>query len=432
MLIHGWGAYPKIDAKIYNPKISSEIKEITKFNATIPRGMGKSYGDSSLSSKILSTLNLNKVISFNSESGILVCESGLIISDILNDIIAKGWFLPVTPGTAFLTIGGCLASDVHGKNHHIDGSISNFVDSFTILLGNGEIIECSRLLNNDLFTATCGGMGLTGIVLTIKIKLKKINSNFIKNKTIKSRNIKELLWHIEENKKSPYSVAWIDSNMGTIENFKSVLFLGDHENSGFISENSKQKEIYVSENFPSFILNKYSMKIFNKLYYLKQKQYFINKINLKKYFYPLDRLKNWNNLYGQRGFLQYQFVIPKENALSNLNRIFNIFNKNNEYSFLTTLKSMGDKNKNLLSFPQNGYTVTQDFKYNKNIAKLIQYADTMIADFGGKIYLTKDALLKEKIFKKTYINWYEFENIRDKYHAIGSFQSFQSKRIGLQ
>ena len=432
MLTQGWGSYPKINAQIHSPQNNDEIIKILKSENFITRGMGKSYGDSSLANNILSTLKFNQILSFDKKNGILIYQSGVTLSKILDLILKDNWFLPVTPGTSYVTIGGCLASDVHGKNHHIEGAISEFIDSFTILLGNGEILECSRKNNNDLFFATCGGMGLTGIILTLQIKLKKITSGFIKNENIKNRSIGELISQIEVNKNKPYSVAWIDTNRGTIDNFKSILYLGEHNYNNFNSFKKKRREFSINNNFPSFLLNNYSMKIFNQLFYLKQKQNHKNVISLKEYFYPLDVLSNWNNLYGKRGFIQYQFVIPKENIINNLKKIFDIFSKNYEYSFLTTLKSMGNQNKNHLSFPKEGYTVAQDFKFNNNLPKLIKYVDSMIADFGGRIYLTKDALLSEKIFKKTYQKWYEFENIRSKYFAVGKFQSLQSKRIGLQ
>ena len=232
MKIYGWGKYPVVDANILKPYNIQNCAVSLEKNSFIPRGLGRSYGDSSLSSNVMDMLSLDKYIEFDEITGVLSCYSGVSFNKIINDFLPRGWFLPVSPGSSFVTVGGAVASDVHGKNHHISGSFCNFVKSIDLLLGNGELVTISENQYQDLFRATCGGMGLTGVIISVSFQLIRINSNVINLRTIKTANIDEALDVFESYKKSQYTVAWIDclakgANLG-----RSIISVGEHASEG--------------------------------------------------------------------------------------------------------------------------------------------------------------------------------------------------------
>ncbi len=283
-----WGNYPRIENKTHYFYSKSELHElILKNEDLIPYGNGRSYGDSALNKNLIYVRPYNYILGFDQNNGILHCRAGLLLSEILEIFIPKGWFLSVTPGTKYITVGGAIGSDVHGKNHHVAGSFSSSVVEFELMLPNGEIVTCSPYKNSNLFKATCGGMGLTGVILEAKIKLKKINANSIDQVVIKSANLKETFKLFEEYKNFTYSVAWIDclakgKNLG-----RSILTVGEHSESGKLEYSDKQL-IKVPIEFPSFTLNKATVKIFNSLYYGKVlKRVAKNTTSIDQFFYPL-------------------------------------------------------------------------------------------------------------------------------------------------
>jgi FAD/FMN-containing dehydrogenase len=242
--------------------------KLLKEKEFIPFGNGRSYGDSALNNNIIHCKPYNCFLNFDEENGILHCQSGVLLSEILEVFVPKGWFLKVTPGTKLITIGGAIASDVHGKNHHIEGCFSNCTEELTIMLGDGEIKTCSKIKNEDLFKATCGGMGLTGVILNAKISLKKINSKYINQTTIKTKNLKETFEAFEKYSSLPYSVAWIDCLAKDESIGRCLLMVGDFADDGDLSF-KENKKLTIPFNFPSFALNSLSVKAFNWLYYKK-------------------------------------------------------------------------------------------------------------------------------------------------------------------
>jgi decaprenylphospho-beta-D-ribofuranose 2-oxidase len=432
MIIQGWGCYTKVDSKIFKPKTIKETTDIVNNNKKIlARGLGRSYGDSANNDIILDTTCLNNILEFDPINGIICCESGVSIKDINEITIPSGWFISVTPGSSYITLGGAIASDIHGKNHHHDGTISEHIFSLKIMLGDGEIVTASKNIYSDLYRATCGGMGLTGIIISAIIKLRPIYSNQIVKTTIKTSCLEETFYQFEKNFSSNYSVAWVDcltqgKNLG-----RSLLFLGEHKKKGKLDYKSR-KQKYLPAGFFSLFLNKNLIKIFNTAYYFKnlKKQYKSN-VLIKNYFYPLDFFLNWNFLYGKKGFIQYQFVIPKNDAIKALKDVLKIISEYKQTPFLGVLKLLGPENKNYLSFPLEGYTLAIDFKINHNLFSLINILDKKIISHGGRIYLTKDALMSKEIFRMCYPKWNEFQQIREKYKAIKKFSSYQSIRLGL-
>jgi decaprenylphospho-beta-D-ribofuranose 2-oxidase len=433
MEIHGWGRYPWVNAEVGFPQSLPDFYEAVKReHPLIARGLGRSYGDSSLADHVLETRFYSRFQAFDEASGLLTCDAGVSLAEILDVFVPKGWFLPVTPGTRFVTVGGAIASDVHGKNHHVDGTFGQHVTEIRMIRGNGETVTASPSENADLFYATCGGMGLTGVIVSATIRLKPIKSSLINETTIKAPDLEAVLNAFEENKGATYSVAWIDCLAKGNALGRSLLMLGEHAESGEL-EVPKAKAITVPFDMPTALMNHGTIQAFNTLYY--------NRVRLPKitrttcyepFFYPLDKLSQWNRLYGKPGFTQYQFVLPKEVGLRGMRSILERIAASGRGSFLAVLKAFGKANQNLLSFPLEGYTLALDFKAEPAVFDLLNELDKLVLDYGGRLYLTKDARMSEDTFKSSYPNWQEFEAVRGRYHALGKFASRQSLRLGLK
>jgi len=367
--IANWGNYPVMESEEESFVFADQLAELVKKEQSfIPRGNGRCYGDASLSERTISTLKFDKILSFNTNTGVFECQSGITLDQILIVIVPQGWFLPVTPGTKFITIGGALGSDVHGKNHHVDGSISSHIIEMEVVLASGEIIVCSLDSYPDLFEATLGGMGLTGIISRVKFRLKKIETSYIRQKQIKAENLQELIGLFDEYNKYTYSVAWIDC-LKKGEHFgRSILMLGEHALIAELDEEKKKdplklpanKQIAFPFNLPSWVLNKFTVKVFNFLYYGKNFKKEINNIvSYEPFFYPLDKVLHWNRGYGKNGFIQYQFVLPLD-AKQGLIEILQRISSEGLGSFLAVLKVFG-KQESMISFPKEGYTLALDF-----------------------------------------------------------------------
>lgn len=428
MKLTSWGKYPYVDAEILKPN-KFETKDLPYSNC-IARGLGRSYGDSALAENVILSERLNRFILFDSDLGLLTCDAGVSLKEILEAFVQKGWFLAVTPGTKFVTVGGAIASDVHGKNHHSVGSFSDHVESFTLVINN-ESFHCSKDLNSDLFYATCGGMGLTGIIIEATIKLKPICSAYINQKTVKAESLEVAIRLFDKYESYTYSVAWIDC-LSTGKNLgRSLLMLGEHAEEGGLVTHSDRK-ISMPCNMPSCLLNKYSIQAFNSAYYSRIKKNEVNHtIHYDSFFYPLDGVNNWNRMYGKNGFTQYQFVLPKEAGIEGLKEILTVIAESKQGSFLAVLKVFGDGNKNLLSFPREGYTLALDFKLTDKLFSLLEKLDAIVRKFNGRLYLSKDVRMSEDMFKATYPQWEEFKKLRSQYGSDKFFNSLQSKRIGL-
>jgi FAD/FMN-containing dehydrogenase len=430
-MISGWGGYPTENAQVTKPLTLSAHKDFLQHHSSmIARGMGRSYGDSAIASTVIETTYCDHFIAFDSATGLLTVEAGVILRDILKIIVNHGWFLSVTPGTSFVTVGGAIASDVHGKNHQISGTFGQHVTSITMLLGTGEVVTTSPTQLPDLFYATCGGMGLTGVILTATIQLTPIKSAFINQKIIKTHTLEEACHAFEENSAATYSVAWIDCLATGQQLGRSILMLGEHADEGGLNLPINQP-INIPIHMPATLLNSLMMRTFNKAYWAKASNNKNQTIPLLPYFYPLDAIGNWNKLYGKAGFVQYQFVLPKVDGVANMRKILTQITQTGAGSFLAVLKQFGSANQNLLSFPIEGYTLALDFKMSTSIINLLHRLDNMVADMGGRVYLTKDAVMREASFKSTYSKWEAFEAVRKKYGAIGKFASTQSIRLGL-
>jgi FAD/FMN-containing dehydrogenase len=427
-----WGLYPKIENRVFKFGSDEELREIVEGNDTlIPYGNGRSYGDSAISSHIIYTKPKDYFLSFDKDRGLLEVEAGVLLKDILDSFVSKGWFLKVTPGTKLITIGGAIASDVHGKNHHIEGCFSECVDEMDIMVADGSIKRCSKEQNRELFLATCGGMGLTGVILKAKIYLKKINSSTIAQTTIKTKNLKETFEAFEEYSHLPYSVAWIDC-LAKGENIgKSLLMVGDFKDDGKLKYKSKGG-LSIPFTFPSFALNNLTVRVFNWLYYGKSSDgVSTQSVGIDTFFYPLDSIGHWNRIYGKGGFTQYQFILPKELSFEGLEEILSTISDSGKGSFLAVLKLYGKENKNYLSFPIEGYSLALDFKIENGLWELLDRLDEIVLKYGGRIYLTKDVRVKKETFEKGYMGIERFREFRKKNGMVEKFASLQSQRVGV-
>jgi FAD/FMN-containing dehydrogenase len=430
MELTSWGRYPRIKATSSSFETEKELPPlIEREKELIPRGMGRSYGDSAINTRVITTARYNKIHSFDSVNGVVVCESGVTLAELIEIYLSRGWFLSITPGTRLITLGGAIASDVHGKNHHTAGCFSECVLWFDLLLPDKSIVRCSREENRELFLATCGGMGLTGIIMTTAIKLKRVNSAFIRETVVRCNNLSEIFQRFEEYQSTTFSVAWIDCLASGKRIGRSVLMAGEHADTGRLNM-ALPRSLSVPFDFPGFCLNKYSVAIFNQLYFHKSPSLVKDRlVLLEPFFYPLDKIGNWNRIYGRKGFTQYQVVIPRQSAYDALKKILNRIAEEGLGSFLAVLKLLGPENENYISFPMDGYTLALDFKIQPKLFPFLDELDRIVMDFGGRIYLTKDVRMSKEVFRKGYPRWEKFAEIREKYDMKGTFESLQSKRL---
>ncbi len=441
MKISNWGNYPIVDAEVFTPQSVYDVKKIVaSTKEIIVRGLGRCYGDSSLNTTILSTARLNRLHAFDEHTGIVTCEAGVSLEELLDIFVPRGWFLPVTPGTKFVTVGGAIASDVHGKNHHVAGSFSNHIQSMSVLLSDGKVSSCSKNTNSDLFWATCGGMGLTGIILHATIQLMPIETVFIRQETVKAKNLFEIMDIFESSQSWTYSVAWLDTLAKGDSLGRSILMRGEHAKKLELTDTKynfqpltvpKKLKFTVPFFFPNMALSYATMKAFNFAFYnIKPNAVASSIIDYDTFFYPLDSIHQWNKIYGKNGLTQYQFVLPKSASKEGLVTILNRISKSGHTSFLTVLKLFG-KQEGILSFPMEGYNLSLDFPIRPGIFELLDELDVLVLHYGGRLYLAKDARMNSEMFSKSYANSEKFSELKSRFDSRNIFHSMQSRRIGL-
>jgi len=432
MSVSGWGNYPKHDCREHQFESSAGLAELLHMRGdVIPRGNGRSYGDSALADNVIMMRRHDLILGFDESSGLLHVQAGIMLADILDLFLPRGWFPRVVPGTKLITVGGAIASDVHGKNHHVAGCFSECVQSLRLMLPDGEVTNCGPAENVELFRATCGGMGLTGVILDARLELVKVTSTRISQTTIKTANLAETFDRFEEARKSSYSVAWIDCLAGGEKRGRSILTTGEFETDGDLSRAGRRR-LNIPFNMPAFMLNSWSVSAFNTLYYrYSGKHESCGLVELDSFFFPLDAIGHWNRIYGRKGFTQYQFVLPKAVSYDGLSEALSIIEAAGLGSFMAVLKLFGKANNNYLSFPMEGYTLALDFKIQPELFELLDRLDELVLRYGGRHYLAKDARLPVPVFEQSYPGVGAFREIRKKYDMSSTFQSLQSRRLGL-
>lgn len=438
--LSGWGRYPKSEGSLWRPERYRQLQ--INSSALIARGLGRSYGDAALNSgkDILLFEKLNRFLDFDEEKGILRAEGGVSLEEILEALVPRGWFLPVTPGTKFATLGGCIAADVHGKNHHRDGAFSRYVQEFELLIADGTTKRCSKEVESDLFSATVGGMGLTGIITEVTLQLKRIETAYMEVTYHPSANLEETL-ALLSNKgiDDDYSVAWIDC-LATGSKFGRSIVMNAHHaplNQAIKKplQPPKRRQHTLPFSLPSFALNRWTIKAFNDAYYTFQSKKtapFLQ--DYDSYFYPLDAIKDWNLMYGKKGFVQYQCVIPdsKETHLA-LRTLLSEISSSQRASFLAVLKRFGENGEGHLSFPMSGYTLALDIPVrDAALLSFLDDLDELVVHYGGRCYLAKDARMSPATFRKMYPRFGLWQQIKKSVDPKGKFQSDLSRRLRME
>jgi len=406
--------------------------------SAIPRGNGRSYGDSSLNPEgVVDLRRFNHLLAFDEEAGLLTCEGGVMLADIIEVFLPRGWFAPVTPGTRFVTVGGMIASDVHGKNHHRAGSFGDHLAWIDLALPDGRVVRCSSQVEPELLAATCGGMGLTGVILRAAFRMLKVESAYMRTTTIRTPTLEAAFEAFEAAQDATYSVAWIDALASGRKLGRSVIFLGEHAKpeelpaqlraTPFARKPERLKR--VPFDFPDFALSRLPVTMFNGLYDGFQREG-ETVGDLIPYFYPLDAVLDWNCIYGRRGFVQYQCVLPLDESLAGMRRLLEAISAAGGASFLTVLKRLGRESFGHLSFPMEGYTLAMDFPTTPKNLALLTRLDGIVEDHGGRIYLTKDARAAPSAMKG-YPRLDAFRDVRRRFGLAGRIESLQSRRLEI-
>lgn len=418
-----WGRYPRLTAlSRQQPAWRGEVAGLlANTSNALPRGLGRSYGDSCLNDggTLIDTTRLDRFIAFDDKQGILRCEAGVSLSAILALIVPRGWFLTVTPGTQQVTIGGAIANDVHGKSHHRTGSFGNTVRAFELVRSDG-VYECSPTANTELFAATIGGLGLTGIITWAEIILQRIPSAYLITDTVAFRSIDEFFAQAASaHDRFTYTVAWFDC---LNPKGRGIFFCGNFTATTTRSAPSP-RTLTVPWTAPKWLLNRGSITTFNTLYY----HWYRHKsgaglMHYRPFFYPLDSIGQWNLLYGSGGFVQYQCVIPPATAQATIAALVAKLAQSGQASFLTTLKQFGDiPSRGMLSFPRPGTSIAFDVPWRGEATlRLLAECDELVAAAGGVVYPAKDARMSPVMFQRFYPQWREFSAFVDP-HLSSSF-----------
>lgn len=428
----GWGNNPRILSRVFNFRRSTELAEhIAETDSLIAYGNGRSYGDSALWQDMVDTRQHKLFLDFDESTGVLSVQAGCLLADILQVFVPRGWFLKVTPGTKLITVGGAIASDVHGKNHHIEGCFSECVSELTLMQGQGASTTCSRETDPELFHATCGGQGLTGVILEAKIELKRIESSTLSVRTYKTSSLQHTFEVFKQQADADYSVAWIDC-LATGDALGRAHVSTGEFNSDQKLEYQPRRRLALPFYLPRFALNSFTVKLFNSLYYHRQRgECATSTASLDSFFYPLDSIAHWNRAYGKKGFVQYQVIFPLEQSFAGLQKVLGMIAKAKKGSFLAVLKLHGEENENYLSFPLKGYSLALDFKYEDSLFALLDELDEVVVAHGGRTYLAKDSRVSKAIFEQGYPDIERFRDLRRDRNLADKFCSLQSQRLEL-
>ena len=416
--ISSWGRLSKAQHSVFS--LTDRLQAPALIKDTSPglaHGMGRSYGDIALNPEgvLWKTTGLDRYISFDEQSVQLICEAGVVLRDIQRLIIPRGWILPVTPGTQLITVGGAIANDVHGKNHHVHGSFGDHVLHLTMVRTDGEIIECGPSLRPDWFAATVGGGGLTGVILTAHIQLRRIPGPWIESESSPYFNLEQFFQQADESESNwEHTVSWIDCSPG---NKGRGIFMRGNAVAAPDRQELLSKPLTMPFDSPISLVNRLSLSLFNTAYYNLHKWTAGRAIvHYQPFFYPLDNLLEWNRMYGPKGFYQYQSVVPRDIGRDAIQAMLHEITRSGDGSFLAVLKTFGNRQSvGMLSFPQPGVTLALDFpNKGQRTEKLFSRLDAIVREAGGRIYLAKDARMPRDLFEAGYPRLNEFLAYRDK------------------
>lgn len=441
--IEGWGRYPVVEALVARPERLSEIHaalDDREDDAILAHGLGRSYGDVATlkGGRVILTSRLNRMLAFDEATGWLRCEAGVSIKEIIDTFVPRGFFPPVVPGTQFVTVGGALANNIHGKNHHVDGCWGDHVRRVELLLASGDVVICDRKNKPELFWATVGGIGLTGLILSMEVQLIPIENRYIEMESIRVNNLDEFFEVSAESAGFTHTVSWIDcvktgKNMG-----RGIFMRGRHAQadvkapvgtldrmSSFVQGLADGRPLHSNH-----LLNRATITLFNEAFFRKTPAGRSSAVtDYIPFFFPLDAVDHWNYVYGSRGFLQYQMVVPSRDAVR---EILKIISESGMASFLAVIKEFGDIDHGGLSFPTKGITLALDFpNFGMPLLEMLERLDAITVSVGGRVYLGKDARLSKASFRQMYGEWDKWKEVRDKWDPEHVFQSDLGRRLGL-
>jgi decaprenylphospho-beta-D-ribofuranose 2-oxidase len=433
--VAGWGRHPVGRGRVDR---SGEPTLPADGEPLIARGLGRAYGDAAMPATagglVVERTRADRILAFDGDTGRLHCEAGLSLADILTVFLPRGWFPPVTPGTKFVTVGACVACDVHGKNHHRDGSFGRFVDRIVLVTADGKRVSCGPTEERELFLATVGGMGLTGLIVEVTLRLRRVESPWIVLETVGVDGLEVMLAGLKRSGGDwPYTVGWIDclARGGAVG--RGILMRGRHATPMEAAGRRLPRglPLTVPIDAPEWLLNPPFMRAFNYLYYrlhggaLKRRV-----VSHDRFFYPLDSVRQWNRLYGRRGFLQYQCVLPHAAGAAPLIAILDRLGAAGAASFLAVIKDCGPASDAYLSFPMEGTTLALDLAYRGAATEaLVHQLNALVIAHGGRIYLAKDAVTRAEDFARMMPRLAEWRAVRDRWDPGHRFRSAQSVRL---
>jgi len=436
--LSGWGRYPVADCRLSAPRDAADLCACLDAGPGIARGNGRAYGDSAMNaSNTISMRHFNRMIAFDPETGQLITEAGVILGDVIRTFLPRGWFPPVTPGTKFVTIGGMIAADVHGKNHHCDGSFGNFVDWIEVIGPGGEMRRTAP--GEALFEWTVGGMGLTGLIVRAAVRLTAVETGWIRQRTLPAPTLAATMDTFETAQDATYSVAWIDCLSTGARQGRSLVMLGEHAALDELPPRAARRPHgpparrarSVPADLPGFVLNRAAMRAFNALYYRNGcRKAGTGLVGWDPFFYPLDSILGWNRIYGRRGFVQFQCVLPLAESYAGLSALLDAVAAAGQGAFLSVLKRFGTQ-ESRFSFPMEGYTLALDFPVSRRSLAMMERLDEITVTHGGRFYLAKDGRLKPDTLHSADPRAAAFRAMRQDTGLAREFSSRQSERVQI-
>jgi decaprenylphospho-beta-D-ribofuranose 2-oxidase len=442
-MLTGWGRTAPTPARLVPAGTDEQLAELVRRagpRGLVARGLGRAYGDAAQNAGgvVLDMTGRDRVLDVDPDAGVVVVEAGVSLDRLMREMLPLGWFVPVTPGTRFVTVGGAIAADIHGKNHHVHGSFCRHVPQFDLLCADGEVHIVRP--GDDLFWATAGGMGLTGVVLRASVQLLPVETSRMRVDTERATDLDDLMDRLAgTDHRYTYSVAWIDCLSTGRRLGRGVLTRGWHATAAELSTKDRavplafdpRVRLAAPRILPGGLLNRLSVAAFNEMWYRKAPRERRDEIQpLTTFFHPLDGVAGWNRLYGPRGFVQYQFVVPF-GAEDVLRKAVEEFARAGQASFLAVLKRFGPGDDGMLSFPAAGWTLALDVPVSAGLSPLLDRLDELVAGAGGRLYLAKDSRARADLVARMYPQLARFRAVRDKYDPTGVFTSDLARRLAL-
>ena len=433
--LSGWGRHPRVTAAAYRAERVADIEQaLREKSSLLARGGGRSYGDQALNREgaVLLTGRLDRLLAFDETSGLLECEPGVTFGTLIDVFLPRGWAAPVSPGTGFATLGGAIANDVHGKNHDRVGSFGDHLAWIELMLANGITVRLSPQENAELFRATIAGMGLTGIITALGLQLMRVPSNAVDRKLRRMPDLDAFIAGLAEARLSAcYSVGWIDALARGPQLGRGILETAEPAPESLPAAARPTRR--VPFDLPGFVLNAASVRLFNRLYYRRvPTRGREERVAFSRFLYPLDAIHDWNRIYGRRGFLQFQCVVPDEAAPRALRRMLEAVSAAGAASFLAVLKTLGSQGRGMLSFPMRGYTLALDFPRRPGVEALISELEHLTLEYGGRAYLAKDAALSAGAVAVMYRQLPEFRALLARIDPQARFASDMARRLGIR